>query len=128
MKTTDKLLYWSPRVIGILAILFVSIFALDAFDSHHTVGEQILAFLIHLIPSFVLLLVLLVAWKWEFVGGIIFAAIGLGMSPLIFMHNYVVNHFSIAQCISVIVLINLPFVLVGGLFIAHHYRVKKANQ
>jgi uncharacterized membrane protein YGL010W len=84
-----------------------------------------LAFLIHLIPSFVLLLVLLVAWKWEFVGGIIFVVTGLGMSPLIFMHNYIVNHFSIAQCTNVVLLINLPVVVIGGLFIAHHYRVKK---
>lgn len=126
MKTTDKLLYWSPRIIGILAILFISMFALDAFDPRISLSEQILAFLIHMIPSFVLLAVLLIAWRWEMVGGIIFAAIGLGMSPLIFMHNYVVNHFSIAQCIQVVLFINTPFVLVGGLFIAHHYRTKKA--
>ncbi|MFZ4455392.1 MAG: DUF7670 domain-containing protein [Bacteroidales bacterium] len=126
MKSTDKILFWTPRIIGILAILFISMFALDAFDPRLSIGEQILAFLLHMIPSFVLIAVLLIAWRWEFVGGIIFAAIGLGMSPLIFMHNYLVNHFSILECVRVILLINLPFIVVGGLFIAHHYRTKKA--
>jgi hypothetical protein len=48
-----------------------------------------------------LLASLLVASKWEFIGGIIFTAIGIVMSPFIFLHNYNVNHFSIADCIKV---------------------------
>ncbi|MEI7676319.1 MAG: hypothetical protein WCJ03_06050 [Bacteroidales bacterium] len=128
MKTTDKLFYWIPRIIGILAILFVSMFALDAFNPQLTIWQQILDFLIHLIPSFVLLAFLLIAWRWEFVGGILLAAIGLGMSPLIFMHNYIVNHFSIVQCVNVILLINLPFIIVGALFIINHFRRKKLTE
>jgi hypothetical protein len=128
MKTTDKLFYWIPRIIGILAILFVSVFALDAFDPRLTIWQQILDFLIHLIPSFVLLAFFLIAWRWEFVGGILLAAIGLGMSPLIFMHNYIVNHFSIVQCVNVILMINLPFILVGALFIVNHFRRKKLTE
>jgi len=37
MKTTTKILYWSPRILCILAILFISIFALDAFEPGHTI-------------------------------------------------------------------------------------------
>lgn len=65
MKKSTKVLYWSPRVLAILAILFVSLFALDAFHPGKPLTQQLADFLIHLIPSFVLLTVLLLAWKRE---------------------------------------------------------------
>jgi hypothetical protein len=87
MNTSAKILYWTPRVICILAILFVSLFALDAFDPKLSVWQQLKDFLIHLIPSFILLAILIVAWKREIIGGIIFTLIGLGFSPLLFTQN-----------------------------------------
>jgi hypothetical protein len=71
MKTSTKVFQWIPRILCILAILFVSLFALDAFSSERTFWQNVAAFLMNLIPSFVLLAVLIVAWKWEKVGGII---------------------------------------------------------
>lgn len=124
MKISLKVLHWLPRVICILAILFVSMFALDAFSPNLTIWQQIGAFIIHLIPSFILLMVLLIAWKWEFVGGIIFIVIGLGLSPFVFFHNYRMNQ-SIWMSIVIISVITLPFVIVGILFLISHYRKKK---
>ena len=125
MKVSAVQFHWLPRIICMLAIGFISIFAADAFDSEHSVGQQLLNFLIHLIPSFVLLLFLLVAWKWELVGGIIFTAIGIILSPFVFLLNYKTNHFSIAQCTGIILLITFPFILVGILFIISHFKAKK---
>jgi hypothetical protein len=90
-------------------------FAFDVFDPELTIWQQILALLIHLIPSFVLLAILIIAWKWELIGGIIFMFIGIGFSPFIFMHNYKMNH-SVGSTLITIALINLPFVIVGILF------------
>ena len=84
MSRTIKIFHWFPRILGIIAILFISMFALDAFAPGLTLGQQLLDFLIHLIPSFVLLGILLTAWKWEKPGGIIFILIGLILSPLVF--------------------------------------------
>ena len=108
-----------------MAILFVSLFAADAFDSDYTIQQQLSSFFMHLIPSFILLTFLLVAWKWEFIGGIIFTAVGIVMSPVIFFHNYNVNHFSIAECIGVILMITFPFIVVGILFIISYFKKKK---
>ena len=72
MKVSIKLIHWLPRIICILAILFISMFALDAFNPEKTIWQQIGDFLIHLIPSFVLIIILIIAWKREFIGGIIF--------------------------------------------------------
>ncbi len=115
-----KLVRWTPRVLCILAILFVSLFALDSFDPKLTIGEQILGFLIHLIPSFILAIFLAVAWKWELIGGIILATLALGLAPSIYLGNYNNNH-SVWMSLGVILMINLPFVLAGGLFILSHF-------
>lgn len=125
MKTSIKILHWIPRIICILAILFISMFAVDSFAPKLNFWQQIIGFLIHLIPSFVLLSILIISWKWEFIGGIIFTVIGLGLSPFIFKLNYNMNH-SIGMSLGVIMMITFPFVVVGILFIINHY-VKKNN-
>ena len=60
----------------IVAILFVSMFALDAFSPGTPLWEQVIGFLIHLIPSYILILILWFAWKNEKWGGLLFIAIG----------------------------------------------------
>ena len=125
MNKTLSILHWTPRIICILAILFVSMFALDAFEPGLSIWQQIGGFLIHLIPSFVLLTFLIISWKWEYVGGILFAIIGLGLSPFVFMLNYRMNH-SILQSLFIILVITIPFFVVGILFILSHF-IKKKN-
>ncbi len=125
MKTTAGILRWTPRIICALAILFVSMFALDAFAPGLTIWQQLGAFLMHLIPSFVLLALLIIAWRWELTGGTIFVVIGLVLSPLIFLHNYRMNH-SIWMSLGIILAITFPFVLAGILFVLSH-RLTKRN-
>jgi len=124
MKKSIEVFHWIPRIICILSILFISLFALDSFRPDLTIWQQIGAFLIHLIPSFVLLALLIATWKWEFVGGIIFVIIGLSFSPFVFMHNYQMNH-SVGMSLGIILSITFPFVIVGILFIVSHFLKKK---
>jgi hypothetical protein len=128
MKRSTPILFWMPRIICILAILFVSIFALDAFSEGLTIWQQIGGFLIHLIPSFVLLAFLILAWKKEFAGGILFIGIGVVMSTLLFYHNYKVNHFSVGQSILIVLMLALPFIIAGVLFLLSYYDHKKPYQ
>ena len=51
---TNKLL-WIPRVLAIMFILFISVFALDAFSGKVPFIKEFVGFLIHLIPSFILI-------------------------------------------------------------------------
>ncbi len=125
MKISVSVFHWLPRIICILAILFISMFAADAFAPGLTIWQQLGAFLMHLIPSFILLAILIIAWKWELIGGIIFAVTGLALSPLVFMLNYENNH-SIGMSLGIIALITFPFIVVGVLFIISHN--KKKNQ
>ena len=124
MKKYIKVFHWLPRILCILAILFVSLFAADAFAPELTIWQQLGAFVIHLIPSFILIAFLIVAWKWEYIGGIIFIIIGLGLSPFVFIHNYKMND-SIWMSLGIIVAITIPFALVGVLFVISHFKKKK---
>lgn len=124
MKLSFKVFHWLPRIICMLAIGFVSLFAADAFSPGLTIWQQLAGFFMHLIPSFILLAFLIIAWKWEFIGGIIFVIIGLGASPFVFMHNYKMND-SIWMSLAIILSITIPFALVGLLFIVSHVLKKQ---
>ena len=125
MKISTRVLYWLPRIICIIGILFISMFSIDTLNSELTIWQQILSLSMHLIPSFVLIFLLLLSWKRELIGGIIFMIIGLGFSPIIFIHNFKMNQ-SIWMSLGVILVITIPFVIVGVLFIVSHYRKKKS--
>ncbi len=126
MKNSLKISYWAPRIICILAILFVSLFALDAFDPELTFWQQIGGFLIHLIPSFILLALLLLAWKYEYLGGLIFIFIGFMFGIIVFRMNYKMNH-SIWMSIGIVASLTLPFVIAGALFMVHHFKNKSLS-
>jgi hypothetical protein len=116
---------WTARMLAIVAILFISLFALDSFDPSLSIWMQIAHFLVHLIPSFVLLAVLIIAWKRELLGGVIFLIIGLALSPFIYRHNFGMNH-SVATSLMTVLIVNVPFILTGLLFIWSHFLHRKA--
>ena len=74
---SKRWLFWAPRVLSILFIVFLSLFALDVFDGQHGFWQTALAFIMHLIPVFVLIAVLILAWRWEWIGAALYAAAGL---------------------------------------------------
>jgi hypothetical protein len=126
MKTSVKLIHWIPRILCIMAILFIMMFSADCFDGQWKAKELMICLVMHNIPAFILTLILVIAWKWEFIGGIIFVLLGVGFSPFIYTHNYAMNQ-SVWISISILLLTTFPFVLVGILFLVS-YRLKKKNQ
>lgn len=73
----NKFIYWTPRILSIIFILFLALFSLDVFDTGLGFWGTVAAFLIHNIPSFVLTAILIISWKREIVGGIAFILAGL---------------------------------------------------
>lgn len=72
-----KLLYWSPRMLAILFAIFISLFALDVFSEYKEISKILIAFLMHLVPTFITLIALFIAWRWGHIGGPIFIILGL---------------------------------------------------
>lgn len=127
MKTNHKILYWTPRILGILTVLFIGMFAFDAFAPTNTLGQNILSFLIHLIPAAGLLILVLAAWRWELVGGIILTLAGIGWGVFLFIFNLHRTNSS-GAALLVVVSLSLPFIITGILFIIHHFISRKDLQ
>ena len=107
MKTPlEKLLLWTPRILCMLFAAFISIFALDVFNEAHGFWQTTLALLIHLIPTWIVLVVLAFSWRWEWVGGILFTALG-ALYLIMFWGRF---HWSVYLVIAG------PLFLVGVLF------------
>jgi hypothetical protein len=75
-KPVKRVLFWMPRVLCLLFAGFISLFALDVFGAGYGFWGTIGALLIHLIPTGIILIALAVAWRWEWIGAILFVALG----------------------------------------------------
>lgn len=107
----NQLLYWAPRVLGILTAIFVSIFSLDVFGAGYNFWQTVIALAMHLIPTLVIVIILLIAWRWERIGGFLFIALGV---------LYVLLFWDPTRWPAYL-LISGPLFLVGILFILDGY-------
>jgi hypothetical protein len=105
--STKRVLFWTPRVLGILFAMFLSMFALDVFGEGHGFGETILALLIQLAPTYIVVIALVFAWRWEWIGAILFNALA------VFYVVWAWGRFPLITYLS----ISGPLVLVGVLFL-----------
>lgn len=91
-RVTARLLYWSPRILSIAFAIFLGLFALDVFQEIHGFWRIVLAFLLHLIPAFILVAILIVAWRWELIGTGLFSLAALYYAVTMLsrnLHNWV---------------------------------------
>ena len=103
----NKIMYWIPRMISIIFILFLSMFALDILGMELGFLGTIIGLFMHLIPSFILIGLLLIAWKYEKIGGYIFLI--LAVLFIVFFNLY--------REIFSFLLVGLPIILIGILFL-----------
>lgn len=124
MKASVIALHWLPRIICVLGIFFISKYAIDSIESYLTIWQQILTLLFHLIPCVLLTVLLVIAWKWELAGGILFTIIGLALTPIIFKYNYNLNE-SIATSLGIVTMLTIPLVIIGNLFTLSYLKRRK---
>jgi hypothetical protein len=113
---SKRVLFWTPRALSIVFIAFLSLFALDVFDGRHSLWEMMLAFLIHQIPAFVLIVALILAWRWEWIGAVLFGAAGLFYIVWVL---FIQTHMHPAMRPIVILMIAGPALAISGLFLAN---------
>ena len=117
-KGSSRLLLWSPRVLGLLVCLFLSLFALDAFGSGKTVAQALPDFGLHIAPILALVAIVGVSWRWEWVGGLAFTALAA-------VYAYVARDH-----VSWIPVVAGPLLIVGILFSwswLHHRELHTAS-
>ena len=105
-KKKNGFLYWTPRILGICMILFLALFSLDVIGMSDDPLQVALGMLIHNIPSFILIVLLLLSWKWNLIGGIGYPL--LGLAYILFFRD---QHWSAYLVIAG------PLILIGLLFL-----------
>lgn len=81
--------------LSILFAVFVSLFALDVF------GEEtwLLALIMHLIPTFMIVVLTIISWKKELLGGIL----------------WIISGLLIILTTKIGLIITVPIIIIGGL-------------
>ena len=111
-KKTSKFIYWTPRILSIIFLLFLALFSLDVFEGNYGFWGTIAGLFVHNIPAMILLIVLIISWKHEIVGGIVFILAGLAYIVLLLMRN----PFEWYTLVWAIQISGIAF-LIGGLFL-----------
>lgn len=113
----NKFLYWSPRILSLLFIILLSLFALDVLSEYQ--GLAILpALLMHLLMPIALLVAIIAAWRWELIGALTFFAFAL----------YYVFLVGFNRDWSWYATISGPAVIIGFLFFLSWLKKKRENR
>jgi hypothetical protein len=59
-----RALFWTPRLLGILLTVWISIFALDVFGQGYGFWGTMAALVVHFVPAIIVLTALVIAWRW----------------------------------------------------------------
>ncbi len=108
-KPVKGVVFWMPRILCVLFAVFISLFALDVFGEGYDFWETIVALLMHLIPTGIILIALVIAWRWEWVGALLFLALGVW---------YVIMAWGEFEWVTYLVIVG-PLLLVGALFLVN---------
>lgn len=81
-----KAFFWTPRLLTILFAVFISLFAMDAFVEGGDFLKILGDFMIHLIPTASIVMILVLSWKREWIGGIVFLLLGIAYAVFAIRH------------------------------------------
>ncbi|MBW2967235.1 hypothetical protein KY362_01990 [Candidatus Woesearchaeota archaeon] len=123
-KTIEKFIFWTPRILSILFILFLTMFSLDIFDLGLGFWGTVLGLLIHNIPSFVLTIILIISWKYEIVGGIGYIFAGLFFFMLMLVPVLFRPEHEWSMLLGALI-ISLPAFIIGALFLVGWFRKRR---
>ena len=103
------IIHWAPRIAAILIIFFTGLFSLDVFEEGLPPLQTLGAFLMHSIPSIIMLLLLAFAWKRPLVGFWTFLVVAAA-----FVIFFVRDIYALTN----LLLFVLPLLLIAFLFYA----------
>lgn len=121
-KKNNKFIYWAPRILSIIFVIFLMMFSLDVFEPGLTFGQIALGLFIHNIPSLILLIILIISWKHEIVGGVAFLLAGI-LHAVFSLTRVDAEPWYISFAVSLI--IGVPAFLVGILFLIGWFEKRK---
>ncbi len=122
-KRVSKFVYWTPRILSIIFIFFLALMSLDVFESASGFSEILIGLLMHNIPVFILIIVLIISWKYEIVGGVVFILAGILYIGFV-LKNALTTGFEWYYLLWAVQISGIAF-LIGILFLVNWFRKKK---
>ncbi len=119
-KKINRFLYWTPRVVSILFILFLMMFSLDIFEGNYGFWGTILGLFMHNIPALILAVVLLMSWRQEWIAGVVFT-----LGGVLYMILTIRSGIEWYIALSWSLIIAGPAFVIAGLFFANWFLKKK---
>lgn len=102
----NKTIYFAARGFAILFIIMTALFVLD-------LGKfSWLGLLMHLLPTLILLIVLIISWIWEKIGGVLWILVGL---------SYIFIAWGDVDWLAYLIMAG-PAIIIGLLFLWPHYQ------
>lgn len=126
MKQSRNWLFWTPRILSIAFICFLTLFSLDVFEPGLSAGEIALGLLLHNIPSLVLIVLLIVSWKRDLVGAIGYLCIAL-LYMGVLAYSVLTSNLPWYLMLSWNFTIAGPALVIGILFLLRWRKQKKAE-
>lgn len=117
-KRINKYLYWIPRILSIIFILFLMLLSLDIFEMNLGFWGTMVGLFMHNLPALFLLVVLIISWKYEIIGGIFFILAGI-----LYIILLMKNPFEWYMLLWALQISGIAF-LIGILFLVNWYKNK----
>ena len=121
-KRGNKFLYWFPRILSIVFLLFLITLSFDVFGQGYGFWGTVLAFIMHNITTLCLLVILLISWKYEIVGGIGFVLAGIAYVIFIMMNPLEWN------LVFYSLIISGPAFIIGIFFLVNWFKKRKLSK
>jgi uncharacterized membrane protein len=102
------------------------VFSLDVFDSASSLTDILIGLFMHNIPVFILVAVLIVSWKHEIVGAIVFILFGVSYIGIT-LRGMLANSFEWGMLLSILIIAG-PSFFIGILFYLNWKAKKKRKK
>ena len=107
-------IFWTPRIISILFLAFLTLFSLDIFGNGYSFWETIVGLFMHNIPVFILAIVLWISWnKHGWLAGTIFLLAGFAYIYLTIFRGAVPWYIGLSWSM----ILAAPAIFIGILFL-----------
>ena len=106
----NKVILWTPRILSIMLIIFLSMFSFDVFELDDVSYRLALGFVVHNIPVIVLVIALIFSWKYPLVGACTYIGAGIFYAIWMLIAGEPVM-------VDAIFILGLPAVIIGVLFL-----------
>lgn len=106
-----KAIHWIPRILSLLLIGLLVMLSFDVFNQP-TWKEVLIGFIIHNIPSMILILLTILAWRRPWIGGLTYLSGGLLYVYIAFTRMT----FSPEDALIASMILSLPALIIAALY------------